>query len=100
VDAKKHWINKIYRIEKAGLKWKLLPAIVNDLVAYPVLWIKTRRTMAINLKVLPHVLFTEMQINNKKELEVAFVKITLIPQLDQGNEEVIRVALLTFGLKR
>ena len=22
------------------------------------------------------------------------------PQLDQGNEEVIRVALLTFGLKR
>ncbi len=56
--------------------------------------------MAINLKVLPHVLFTEMQINNKKELEVAFVKITLIPQLDQGNEEVIRVALLTFGLKR
>jgi hypothetical protein len=29
-----------------------------------------------------------------------FVKITLDPQLDQGNEEVIRVALLTFGLKR
>ncbi len=28
------------------------------------------------------------------------VKITLIPQLDQGNEEVIRVALLTFALKR
>jgi hypothetical protein len=28
------------------------------------------------------------------------VKITLIPQLDQGNEEVIRVALLTFDLKR
>jgi hypothetical protein len=27
------------------------------------------------------------------------VKITLIPQLDQGNEEVIRVMLLTFGLK-
>ncbi len=24
----------------------------------------------------------------------------LDPQLDQGNEEVIRVALLTFGLKR
>ena len=28
------------------------------------------------------------------------VKITLIPQLDQGNEEVIRVALLTFVLIR
>jgi hypothetical protein len=28
------------------------------------------------------------------------VKITLIPQLDQGNEEVIRVTLLTFDLKR
>ncbi len=29
-----------------------------------------------------------------------YVKITLIPQLHQGNEEVIRVALLTFDLKR
>ncbi len=28
------------------------------------------------------------------------VQITLIPQLDQGNEEVIRVTLLTFSLKR
>jgi hypothetical protein len=32
--------------------------------------------------------------------ETIIVKITLNPQLDQGNEEVIRVVLLTFDLKR
>jgi hypothetical protein len=37
---------------------------------------------------------------NKDNEDDTIVKITLIPQLDQGNEEVIRVVLLTFDLKR
>ena len=44
--------------------------------------------------------FTVGEDSDYYKNEWILVKITLNPQLDQGNEEVIRVALLTFGLKR
>jgi hypothetical protein len=72
VDAKIRRIKEIYRSVKAGLKWKLPPTMVKDLVAYAVSRINIRRTTAINLNVCPRVLFTGMRINFKKELELAF----------------------------
>ncbi len=53
-------IKEIYRSVKAGLKWKLPPTMVKDLVAYAVSWINIHRTMTINLIVCPRVLFTGM----------------------------------------
>jgi len=70
VDAKIRRIKEIYRSVKAGLKWKLPPTLVKDLVAYAVSRINIRRTMVINLNVCPRVLSTGMRINYKKELEL------------------------------
>jgi hypothetical protein len=70
-DTKIHRIQEIYRSMKARLKWKLPPTMVKDLVAYAVSWMNIRRTMAINLNMCPHVLFTGMRVNYKKELELA-----------------------------
>jgi hypothetical protein len=72
VDAKIRRIKELYRSVKAGLKWKLPPTLVKDLVAYAVSRINIRITTAINLNVSPRVLFTGMRINYKKELEIAF----------------------------
>ncbi len=72
VDAKIQRIKELYRSVKAGLKWKLPPTLVKDLVAYAVSWINIHRTTAINLNVCPRVLFTGMWVNYKKELELAF----------------------------
>jgi hypothetical protein len=63
---------ELYRSVKAGLKWKFPPSLVKDLVAYSVFLINICRTTAINLNVCPHILFTGMQSNYKKELEIAF----------------------------
>jgi hypothetical protein len=65
-------VNELYRSVKAGLKWKLPPTLVKDLVAYAVSRINIRRTTAINLNVCSRVLFTGMRVNYKKELELAF----------------------------
>jgi hypothetical protein len=62
----------MYRSVKAGLKWKLPPTLVKDLVAYAISRINIRRTTAINLNVCLRVLFTGIQINFRKELELAF----------------------------
>jgi hypothetical protein len=72
VDAKIRRIKELYRSVKAGLKWKLPPTLVKDLVAYAVSRINICRTMAINLNVCPRILFMGMRINYKKELEIAF----------------------------
>jgi hypothetical protein len=53
VDAKIWQIKELYRSVKAGLKWKLPPVLVKDLVAYAISWINIHRTMAINLNVCP-----------------------------------------------
>jgi hypothetical protein len=62
----------IYRSIKAGLKWKLPPVLIKELVAYAVSQIYIHRFMAINLNVCPWILFTGTRINYKKELELAF----------------------------
>ncbi len=60
VDAKICRIKEIYRSVKAGLKWKLPPTMMKDLVAYAVSRINICRTTAINLNVCPRVLFMGM----------------------------------------
>ncbi len=72
VDAKIQRIKELYRSVKAGLKWKLPPMLMKDLVAYAISWINILRTTAINLNICPWLLFSGVWINYKKELERAF----------------------------
>jgi hypothetical protein len=57
---------------KAGLKWKIPPVLIKDLVAYVVTRINSDRSAAINLNVAPKVLFTGMRMDFKKEFCLAF----------------------------
>lgn len=70
VDAKTQRIKEKY--QKAGLKWKLPPAMVRDLVVYTMSRINTCKIMAINLNICPRILFTGIWVNYKKELKLAF----------------------------
>jgi hypothetical protein len=72
VDAKISRIKERFRSVKAGLKWKIPPVLVKDLVAYVVTCINSERSVAINLNVAPKVLFTGMRMDFKKEFCLAF----------------------------
>jgi hypothetical protein len=72
VDAKIRRIKERYRSMKAGLKWKIPPILIQDLVAYVVTRINSKRSAAINLNVAPKVLFTGMRMDFKKEFCLAF----------------------------
>jgi hypothetical protein len=71
-DAKIRRIKERYRSVKAGLKWKIPPVLVKDLVAYVVTRINSERSAAIKLNVAPKVLFTGTQMDFKKEFCLAF----------------------------
>jgi hypothetical protein len=72
VDAKIRRIKERFRSVKVGLKWKLPPILVKDLVAYVATRINSERSAAINLNVALKVLFTGMRMDFKKEFCLAF----------------------------
>jgi hypothetical protein len=57
---------------KVGLKWRLPPFLVKELVTYYIWRINIQRTMAINQNVAPRVLFTGTCADYKKELCMHF----------------------------
>jgi hypothetical protein len=72
VDSNSKRIKEHYCAVKNGLPWRLLTALVKDLVCYAVGRINIQRTTSIASNLSPHRLFTGTRVNYKKSLELAF----------------------------
>jgi hypothetical protein len=72
VDAKIRRIKELMRAIIAGLPYHLPKARVKDLATYVVSRLNVRQTSALVVNVCPHVKFTGVKVDFKKEFGIAF----------------------------